>query len=420
MADLEEGSVWEDGIYQLETDDPVMGGAEGIDNLQAKQLASRTQYLLAQLLLRAPLASPTFTGDPKAPTPAAADNDTSIATTAFVKTAIANLVASSPAALDTLNELAAALGNDANFSATMTAALAAKSPLASPTFTGDPKAPTPAPGDNDTSIATTAFVVTAIAAKQSSSLQGAFRNLKGSATGTNAVVTYTADEVITSDGASEYLTTRNWNSTITMTSAGAGGLDTGAVAASTWYNAFAITKDDGTKALIASLSSTTPTLPVGYTKWARIGAFRTDGTANKYPLSLSQSNRTARYKLATGSNVTTFPQMTSNAQGSLSTPTWVAVGVANFVPPTAIEIAVVAAATNNGAAIALVPNNNYGGVTTGGGNVANRPQILAVSDAGGVSGHSSGSMLLEGSNIYVATSATNNTQSNCLGWTDNL
>ncbi|TFW71513.1 hypothetical protein C3Y98_05295 [Methylotenera oryzisoli] len=162
MTGLVEGNAWEAEIYQLETDDPVMGGAEGIDNLQAKQLASRTQYLLAQLLLRATLESPTFTGDPKAPTPAAADNDTSIATTAFVKTAIANLVASSPAALDTLNELAAALGNDANFAATMTAALALKAPLASPTFTGDPKAPTPASGDNDTSIATTAFVQDAI------------------------------------------------------------------------------------------------------------------------------------------------------------------------------------------------------------------------------------------------------------------
>jgi hypothetical protein len=72
----------------------------------------------------APLASPVFTGDPQAPTPLTADNDTSIATTAYVK---ANLVGLAP--------------------------------LASPTFTGDPKAPTPVNTDNDTSIATTAFVV---------------------------------------------------------------------------------------------------------------------------------------------------------------------------------------------------------------------------------------------------------------------
>jgi hypothetical protein len=57
--------------------------------------------------------------------------------TAAVSAAVAGLVNSSPAALDTLNELAAAIGNDANFAATMTTALAAKAPLASPTFSGN-------------------------------------------------------------------------------------------------------------------------------------------------------------------------------------------------------------------------------------------------------------------------------------------
>lgn len=45
MANLEEKIIWEDGIYQLETTDPVIGGPDGIDNLQAKQLANRTCYL---------------------------------------------------------------------------------------------------------------------------------------------------------------------------------------------------------------------------------------------------------------------------------------------------------------------------------------------------------------------------------------
>jgi len=75
----------------------------------------------AAIAAKAPLASPVFTGDPRAPTPATADNDTSVATTAFVK----------------------AQGY---------------APLASPVFTGDPTAPTPATADNDTSVATTAFV----------------------------------------------------------------------------------------------------------------------------------------------------------------------------------------------------------------------------------------------------------------------
>jgi len=82
--------------------------------------------LSAALALKAPLASPAFTGNPTAPTPAVADNDTSIATTAFVKAALAALVDSSPAALDTLNELAAALGDDPNFAATMATELGKK------------------------------------------------------------------------------------------------------------------------------------------------------------------------------------------------------------------------------------------------------------------------------------------------------
>lgn len=81
------------------------------------------------MALKAPLASPGLTGTPTAPTAAQTVNTTQIATTAFVKAAIAGLVGSSPAALDTLNELAAALGNDANFATTMTNALAGKQPL---------------------------------------------------------------------------------------------------------------------------------------------------------------------------------------------------------------------------------------------------------------------------------------------------
>ncbi len=92
------------------------------------QLAT-TAFVQAGLATKAPLASPALTGTPTAPTAAQTVNNTQIATTAFVKAAIAALVASSPAALDTLSELAAALGNDANFAATMTKALAGKQPL---------------------------------------------------------------------------------------------------------------------------------------------------------------------------------------------------------------------------------------------------------------------------------------------------
>ncbi|WP_252499257.1 phage tail protein, partial [Escherichia coli] len=78
---------------------------------------------------KAPLKSPALTGTPTAPTAAQGTNNTQIATTAYVRAAISALVGSSPEALDTLNELAAALGNDPNFATTMTNALAGKQPL---------------------------------------------------------------------------------------------------------------------------------------------------------------------------------------------------------------------------------------------------------------------------------------------------
>ncbi|EEB0144896.1 phage tail protein [Salmonella enterica] len=74
----------------------------------------------------APKESPALTGRPTAPTAEGKDSSTQIANTAFVQAAIAALVGSSPEALDTLNELAAALGNDPNFATTVTNSLAGK------------------------------------------------------------------------------------------------------------------------------------------------------------------------------------------------------------------------------------------------------------------------------------------------------
>ncbi|QRZ97673.1 phage tail protein [Escherichia coli] len=73
--------------------------------------------------------NPTFTGEPKAPTPDAGNNTTRIATTAFVQAAITALVNGAPATLDTLKEIAAAINNDPKFSTTINNALAGKQPL---------------------------------------------------------------------------------------------------------------------------------------------------------------------------------------------------------------------------------------------------------------------------------------------------
>ncbi|MFJ5397742.1 MULTISPECIES: phage tail protein [unclassified Pectobacterium] len=202
VANLSEQENWVDGIYQLEVADRVIAGPGGISNRQAEQLASRTAYLKKmqeatgdslQTHLAAsdphsqyaPKNSPALTGTPTAPTAASGSNDTQLATTAFVKAAIAALVNGSPAALDTLQELANALGNDPNFSTTVLNAIAdvktdaasklnahtsildahpQYAPKASPALTGTPTAPTAASGSNDTQLATTAFVKSVVAA----------------------------------------------------------------------------------------------------------------------------------------------------------------------------------------------------------------------------------------------------------------
>jgi len=113
--------------------------------------------LSAELATLAPLASPPLTGIPTAPTAAPGTSTMQLANTAFVAAAVAALVNAAPGTLDTLNELAAALGNDASFAADIAAQIALKAPLASPALTGAPTAPTAAPGTSNTQIATTAF-----------------------------------------------------------------------------------------------------------------------------------------------------------------------------------------------------------------------------------------------------------------------
>jgi len=112
-----------------------IGYVDGVTSAIQTQLDSKLATATASSTY-APLASPALTGTPTAPTAAAGTSTTQVATTAFVGTAVSNLVASAPAALDTLNELAAALGNDASFSTTVTNSLAGKLALTGGTMSG--------------------------------------------------------------------------------------------------------------------------------------------------------------------------------------------------------------------------------------------------------------------------------------------
>jgi len=112
-----------------------IGYVDGVTSAIQTQLDSKLPTATAASTY-APLASPALTGTPTAPTATAGTATTQVATTAFVGTAVTNLVAAAPAALDTLNELATALGNDASFSTTVTNSIATKLPLAGGTMSG--------------------------------------------------------------------------------------------------------------------------------------------------------------------------------------------------------------------------------------------------------------------------------------------
>jgi hypothetical protein len=112
-----------------------LGYLDGVTSAIQTQIDSKLATSTASSTY-APLASPALTGVPTAPTAASNTNTTQIATTAYVQNEIAELIDAAPGALDTLNELAAALGDDANFSSTVTTALGTKLPLAGGTMTG--------------------------------------------------------------------------------------------------------------------------------------------------------------------------------------------------------------------------------------------------------------------------------------------
>ncbi|WP_375592177.1 hypothetical protein [Chitiniphilus eburneus] len=144
-------------VYQLELTDRVKGGSGGTANLQATQLAERDAWLRQELAAgRGDFADHLAAADPHPQYLTAPEGDAKIAA------AVAALVAAAPSALDTLKELATALGNDPNFATTISTALGLKAPLASPALTGTPTAPTAAQFDNSTGLATTGFVQRAV------------------------------------------------------------------------------------------------------------------------------------------------------------------------------------------------------------------------------------------------------------------
>ena len=152
----------------------------------------------------------------------------------------------------------------------------------------------------------------------------------------------------------------------------------------------------------------TPSLAsaVRYTKRARIGAIRTDSTGNKFILGFSPSGNESTLKVAAGTNVTAFRGMASGESGSVTTPTWTAVAVGAFAPPTATHIGLHLAVTEtgNGSGAMAAPNNSFGALSS----ITNLPPLALGANTTSWTVHAANMIQLEGTNVFYASCATLN------------
>lgn len=242
--------------------------------------------------------------------------------------------------------------------------------------------------------------------------EGAYKNLKVQVTA-DTTIAVTADRLVVGTATSIWRTISTINVTISTAASGANGLDTGAMANSTWYAVWVIyNPTTDTIAGLISTSSTTPTLPSGYTYRARVGWVRYATAA--LARTLQYGNR-VQYVVTTGSQTPNLPIMASGSAGSTTVPTWVAVAWANYAPSTISVLLAVAGSANIAGQVNVAPNNSYGGnastsnppmYQTNGSNYAYAPTISC-------------DMTPESSNVYWASNAAQGFLL-CRGWIDNL
>lgn len=245
---------------------------------------------------------------------------------------------------------------------------------------------------------------TGVASSGAGAVQGSFKDLKASATGLSAVVTVTADEIVLEDSSNAYKTLRNVSLSISGASSGvANGLDTGALAASTWYSVWAIWNGT-TQAGLLSLSATAPTMPSGYTHKARVGWICTDASGNKYPLAFKQYGRKVRRVVAAGTNVTALPVLGS---GTATWPT--ALATANFFPPGVASVICSVYSFLGAASVSFGPS------------ASNQLIQITNSYSSGAAFAQLAEVILEGANVYWGCSGSSASGSvAAYGWEDNL
>jgi hypothetical protein len=211
-------------------------------------------------------------------------------------------------------------------------------------------------------------------------------NLVGSAPGGASSATFTADDIVVTDPFGNQTSIAAFNQTVALTIAGAGGLDTGAVAANTWYAVHAVYGASGVNS-VASLSRATPTIPAGFSYFGFIGWVRTD--AGSHIRAFTQDGPDAQW-VNTG---TGLQQMAVGVTANQTTPV-LAVPIGAYCPPGASKIVLSAFRSGNNS-VGVAPNGNYGILTS----ASNPPPVIVAANAGSTLAWS-GSFVLESTNIY--------------------
>lgn len=257
------------------------------------------------------------------------------------------------------------------------------------------------------------------AAKFSFPVPAAFKNLSIKVA-TNTTVVVAADFVTTTDGVS--FQTTALSGTVNLGTTGANALDAGTIAIDTWYFIWAIAKADGTTAGLASTSSTSPTMPTGYTYKARIGAVQTiHGSATLY--GTWQLGRRAQYVVGLAQTATRFlaASNASSAVGSMTVgASLVAVqvtGNAKAAPATAsVVFGSIFGKDGSTTNVVAAPNNNFGANTS----VTNPPPCVLNAAANGTAISAALNFLLESNSIYWACNSMTIAAVAIDGWEDNI
>jgi hypothetical protein len=226
-----------------------------------------------------------------------------------------------------------------------------------------------------------------------------------------------ATNVVLGDGNGNYVTAGNISGVPTVgtfiwtTASGINGLDTGTVAPGIYY-VYAASDAAGNFSGFISLSSTAPTLPSGYPFFARVGTVIV-GSAGL--LATYQSGRDVQYVVG-GPNVAGLPLLASGASGSVTTPTWTAVSLSTYVPPTAAAVSLRYYGGSSGGMSLIAPNASYGAHS----NTTNPPFAATATAHESNDTDWNGQMVIEttGTIYYAAVSATSKLF--CTGWRENL